>query len=702
MGQRIFFNWKDDDLSHDINRRTLGLIDAGLYRGFDANLIAGLNLELIHSVTGADAVDLSLVAETKFGLVITKQGSIVRDDTVISLPINNNLSGDPRIDVIYLEHEYLQVVGGVAASYGVVQGTASATPVAPALVSPNKQVILGYLYIPDGTTSLTDPGVIYTKAVAPPFANDADIMYLSKNQTSTGHKILKSLSGIYQACTFTPTVPGGNLGTLSVANKGNYFEVPYSNAQEIIITDLTVTGSAFDIGTPMYFYTKQAIYLANNANFLCKGVRFIPANSGFFLVCITGASQAGTSKYIVMQAGEAIKGDYNKYRALQSLEYKTGTFILSGALNHQKLANHILVDVTAASVGTGEDILKWVLTARNTDQLGATAADEGGTTLILEFNGDCVIKHNEASPPSVEYKPILMPTGVETFVKAGGFVVLQESPTGWNLTNISDVDKNLLNLIRYKRFRGVTVVTADTVLTSADCHNLIIVTGAVVDIDVFLPLISTIDDGDSMCIVNNGSNIVNVRRIVPNSIIIDGSPSAITFPLYTSRSFIELAANKTVGAWNLVNLSNNKDEIVHQLYVAGAGYSNPSAALGTIKYTAAILNYKSWYDTTTGRFTPQIPGWYECNFNAMFSISTGVPAYVVQLHLNKNGAQHYFLGSENDYNGGFKSLNLRGSCFVYFNGSTDYAEISYAMTNPAAVNIDAGSFMTWKFSKSLP
>lgn len=702
MGQRIFFNWKDDDLSHDINRRTLGLIDAGLYRGFDANLIAGLNLELIHSVTGADAVDLSLAAETKFGLVITKQGSIVRDDTVISLPINNNLSGDPRIDVIYLEHEYLQVVGGVAASYGVVQGTASATPVAPALVSPNKQVILGYLYIPDGTTSLTDPGVIYTKAIAPPFANDADIMYLSKNQTSTGHKILKSLSGIYQACTFTPTVPGGNLGTLSVANKGNYFEVPYSNAQEIIITDLTVTGSAFDIGTPMYFYTKQAIYLANNANFLCKGVRLIPANSGFFLVCITGASQAGASKYVVMQAGEAIKGDYNKFRALQSLEYKTGTFILSGALNHQKLANHLLVDVTGASVGTGEDILKWVLSARNTDETGGSASGEGGTTLLLEFNGDCVLKHNEPSPPSAEYKPILMPNGLDTTIRGSGFLMLQENPNGWNLINISDVDKNLLNLIRYKRFRGVTVVTGNVTLTAADCHNLIIVSGATADVDVILPLISTLDDGDSMCVVNNGAYVVNVRRTSPNYFVIDGAGSVITFPLYTSRSFIEVAANKSIGTWNLVNLENKKDEIVHQLYVSGSGYSIASAATGNIKYTAAMLNYKNWYDITTGKFTPQIPGWYECNFNAMFSISTGVSAYLVQWFLSKNGSHHIALGQENDYNGGFKYINLRGSCLVYFNGTTDYAEVSYAMTNPAVVNIDSGSVMTWKYVKYNP
>src|SRR5688500_6636383 len=115
MGQRIFYNYKDDDDTWSLIRWRLGVHRPGLYRGFEAAAFAsGLTLTLNHATTGAISMDQSSVAEANYGVSMSKQGSIIRDDSVINLTIaTNSGSANGRVDLIYMEHEYQSVIGGL-------------------------------------------------------------------------------------------------------------------------------------------------------------------------------------------------------------------------------------------------------------------------------------------------------------------------------------------------------------------------------------------------------------------------------------------------------------------------------------------------------------------------------------------------------------------------------------------------------------
>lgn len=703
MAQRIFFNWKDDDLSDDLNRRTLGLIDAGLYRGFDRDVIAGMNLQLIHSVTGGDAVDLTLTPETRFGLVVTKQGGIVRDDTTIILPINPNSSGNPRIDIIYLEHEYLQIVGGLAASYGVIQGTPAATPVPPALINVNKQVILGYLFIPDGTTDLSDPTVIYTKADPPAFAGAQNLMYLDKEQTSTVHKFFSSLGGIFQTALYGAIDPVS--GTLDCSIRSNYYEIPPVNSTEKLIVSLNLPVDGIPVGTPMWFFTKQNLSFTDTGYFMMDGATDlkIAANTAFMLICIDGLSYASTYKFLIARGGEALKSAYNKFTALQALEYKEGIFINSGALEHNNAGNHLFVDVTGASFGTGENVLKWIRSGRSTANFSVAANQEGGTKLVLEFNGDCIINYLESSPPSPEYKPIKMPITGNVSIKAGALVTFQESPSAWNLISVSDSEKNLLNLSRYKRFLGVihTAVSLNIGSTTGAIRKLIVVEGSAADVDIILPSSNNTLDGDHVGILNNSNFAVNIRRAAPDGINVIDAPSTLNLVLPTARSSAELIVDKAGHSWNPVHLDIKLEDVIHAMNIT-TYYTSSASAIGIFKFPATALNYRNWYDPTTGYFNPKIAGWYECNFVAAMWSAAALTGYNLDFYIGKNGyTSGPIIHKEVNYTGGSRVLNVKGTALIYFDGNTDYAFPNWNQSGAIPYIIDSGS-ITWKLIRQTP
>lgn len=170
MAQERWWNWQDDDSTFRLNWRDLGIHEPGRYRGFDGDLtFAPLQLNLVHTSTGVTKTKLNLTTTPKIGVWLSKQGCVITEDSNIIIPITagNTL---PRIDLIVGQHEYTQIVGGTAATYSVITGTPSLTPVAPTLPFPEKQVILGALYVPANMISLTGPGVVYTPTKVPYFA----------------------------------------------------------------------------------------------------------------------------------------------------------------------------------------------------------------------------------------------------------------------------------------------------------------------------------------------------------------------------------------------------------------------------------------------------------------------------------------------------------------------------------------------------
>lgn len=450
MGQRIFFSYKDDDSTFDLDRRTLGILDSGLYRGFDADLtIAGMNLNLIHTPTGGIESDINLNLTSKFGIVITKQGAIVRDDTTIVLAITPNHTTHPRIDTIYLEHQYLQIAGGAAASYSVRTGTAASSPFAPALPFPNKQVVLGYLYVPAGLgfgSDMTNPAVVYTKAPTPFFANDPTIMRTNVVQISTAHKTLSSWAGIFK----TANVVAGGINSTKVIDlqnvTSNFYEIANTSAGLLVVTDIInntiVNNGGVANSQVIYFSTQQALEIIASPTLQCIGNRYIKAGQCFCAVSVAGNTTAPSGiNWVIFSGGEAIKGDYNKFKALQAFEKSVLKSLGSShELNLQNKSNYILIGTLGGS------LLGSISSAYNPEDTSIPVNIEGGTRLVIAFSKNYTVLHNDPAAPASPYKKIISPTGADFNVSNGGSIEVVEDGAAWRVTNIIDPQQNVVSL----------------------------------------------------------------------------------------------------------------------------------------------------------------------------------------------------------------------------------------------------------------
>lgn len=447
MGQKIFYQWKDDDLTWDLSRQRLGILEPGLYRGFDADLSQNdMNLRLRHNVTGATEIDQALATSAPFGVVVTTQGAVVRDDTnPIILPINTT-GAQGRIDTVYLEHYYVTTPGGIAASYGVIQGTPAANPVAPALTNPATQIVLGYLYLPPLCTDLYGGLAEWTRPEVPAFANDPSILFTHKIQTSKKHKTFNSLSFEAFKDAAWVNVVGNSKNVDFGGQDSNIFRLPNFQANRTTIVDFINPGTG-SVGKPIFCFTQQGVTIGDNANILCIGGREINAGQGFFVMGITGVTGvAFGKKWLVFQAGEALRGSYNKFGALQALAGLSGMIINGGNedLDPQQLANFLQID----NISSGVSTLSYIKSQRDTD--GNTPANgESGTRLVLQFTAPATIIHNRTSapaPPTAEYKPVYTPNSQNVTVRANGFVEVIEYDTHWMVIGVMDDWRNLWDL----------------------------------------------------------------------------------------------------------------------------------------------------------------------------------------------------------------------------------------------------------------
>ena len=166
MAQERFWNYRDDDLTFRLDQWLLGVIDAGLYRGFDPKLNGTLTLRLEHDVTGYVKTLKNGDLTNQLGVYVTKQGVLINEDAAIEVDIPPT-GANARIDYVVAEHDYIDVDGGTEASYKVIQGPANGS--LPTLTNPNVQIILGQLSLPPNTTSLLQTGVVYTKTQSPEY-----------------------------------------------------------------------------------------------------------------------------------------------------------------------------------------------------------------------------------------------------------------------------------------------------------------------------------------------------------------------------------------------------------------------------------------------------------------------------------------------------------------------------------------------------
>ena len=170
MPQKRYWDFKEKDSTFQLNGRLIGIIDPGVYRGYDAAPFqADMVLRLNHT-SGVVQQNLNGTQVT-YGVAVTTYGIVVKEDTELQLVVQPPVTS-ARKDIIILEHMFTEVQGGTQAVYSIIQGVEGVNPVKPVRTNVNTQVEIGELHIPAGTTSLNGVGVIWTKAAKPKFADN--------------------------------------------------------------------------------------------------------------------------------------------------------------------------------------------------------------------------------------------------------------------------------------------------------------------------------------------------------------------------------------------------------------------------------------------------------------------------------------------------------------------------------------------------
>ena len=125
-------------------------------------------------------------------------------------------------------------------------------------------------------------------------------------------------------------------------------------------------------------------------------------------------------------------------------------------------------------------------------------------------------------------------------------------------------------------------------------------------------------------------------------------------------------------------------------------YRNTSAQSITANTTTKVqFNGEAWdtanaFDSSTNyRFTPLTAGYYQLNSN-IYMDNTGTSRN--QAYFYKNGANYQTFTDNIDRGGSAGEQMVSGSCLMYFNGSTDYAEIYVFCT--VAINLLNGTTAT--------
>lgn len=196
MSQERYWNYRDDDLTFRLDQWRLGIIDAGLYRGFDPVLDSTLTLVLSHQISGYEKTNKDGSLTDRLGIYVTKQGVVVNEDSDISVTIAETTSNS-RIDLIVAEHDYIDVEGGTEAVYKVIQGGIDG--LVPVLVNPNIQIIIAQVTLPPNTNSLLQPGVQVSRTASPEYGGsqgryvERDGGILESNLNANGNKIVNVL-----------------------------------------------------------------------------------------------------------------------------------------------------------------------------------------------------------------------------------------------------------------------------------------------------------------------------------------------------------------------------------------------------------------------------------------------------------------------------------------------------------------------------
>ena len=126
--------------------------------------------------------------------------------------------------------------------------------------------------------------------------------------------------------------------------------------------------------------------------------------------------------------------------------------------------------------------------------------------------------------------------------------------------------------------------------------------------------------------------------------------------------------------------------------------SNQSISSGV--YTKCTWDSENWdigsgFDLANNKFQPTVAGYYDLTVNIRWDGSTTWYRGIVELY--KNGSIYKRISGHNDAGTANQHFTANGSCLVYMNGTTDYAEVYVYVTatTPVIGNTDADTRLIW-------
>jgi hypothetical protein len=437
MAQKRYWNYEDDDLTVDLNHREGAMIPPGRYAGFKPLAMTGTTLQLVHT-DGYKKVSVGL-GNSQVGVWVTNQGLVIHEDQQINLPINPNPEDLPRVDLIVGSHEYQLVAGGQQALYSIVQGQPSdeAVPADPTLPEPNKQVILGRLYIEPGANTLAD--MRYVPAQIPRFSNDVNIPLKSEENSFALKQTVNTLYYEVQRGEIQDSTDSILLDRIdpydSSSDLASFYELRDTGdtgisgirtIQRINPTVDTQIGQFIWLYTPVeiHFYT-DGYGTSNLYTEEGLGELIMPANRWF---CV----RRTVSGWLFTHADLANTHRFTKWREMQVWNHAS-TSLVSGKLGGN--AGREKGNIWKLVIESGNNVINWIHAPDHT-----VIGNEGGRVLVIYVgNGaDATIFHDVTTGVPTNYKPIYIPSGQSIDIATGDTLMFVEGETHYYLVGLKE------------------------------------------------------------------------------------------------------------------------------------------------------------------------------------------------------------------------------------------------------------------------
>lgn len=253
------------------------------------------------------------------------------------------------------------------------------------------------------------------------------------------------------------------------------------------------------------------------------------------------------------------------------------------------------------------------------------------------------------------------------------FAQLASIPTTLSGYGITDACSSSLASAKIYVGNGSAIATAVSVSGDATLAN----TGA---------LTVTKTSGVAFGYFATGTDGANLTGTVPAGVLPLGSSSAF--------GAVKVDGVTITASAGVISASGGTSAVMFAAYLSSATQSIADSTATKITLNAEDYDVGGYFDTTTNyRFTPLVAGYYQMSWRVDVSgLGSGA---LVLASLYKNGTLAAGKrGNTLTASVASSTMNAVGSGLVYFNGSTDYAELYFIQITGGSINATGGDAAT--------